>query len=67
MNKIIFYLLLTMSLITNAQDVEMADTFREDGKIYVVVGVVLLVLAGLIVYMIKVENRIKKLEKNKGI
>ena len=67
MNKIIFCLLLTMSLITNAQDVEMADTFREDGKIYVVVGVVLLVLAGLIVYMIKVENRIKKLEKNKGI
>lgn len=45
------------------QDVGMADAFRADGKIYVVVAVILIVLIGLFVYLIKIDKKIKKLEK----
>jgi hypothetical protein len=45
-----------------AQPVEMADTMRSEGKIYVVVGIVLIVLTGLIVYLFMLDRRVKKLE-----
>lgn len=53
-------------LISRAQDssAEMADTFRSNGKIYVVVGVLLTILAGLIFYLIRLDRKISKLEKN---
>ena len=43
--------------------VEMADSFRADGKIYVVVAIILIVLAGLIVYLFLMDKKVKKLEK----
>ncbi|ABG60484.1 hypothetical protein CHU_3244 [Cytophaga hutchinsonii ATCC 33406] len=46
-----------------ADSVEMADKFRADGKIYVVVTVVAIILAGLFVYMIMLDKKIGKLEK----
>ena len=61
---IFFVLLLPQFLV--AQEVEMADAFRADGKIYVVVGVVLLILFGMIGYLFFVEKRVKKLEEEKG-
>jgi hypothetical protein len=51
---------------TNAgasQQIEMADRLRQDGKIYVVVGCVLVVLAGLIVYLVSIDKKISRLEK----
>lgn len=45
--------------------VEMADTMRENGRIYVVVAVALTILAGLIIYMIRVDRKLTKIEKNK--
>ncbi|NBA88761.1 CcmD family protein [Emticicia sp. CRIBPO] len=45
------------------QDVEMADTFRSDGKIYVVVIVISIVLAGLFIYLWTLDRKISKLEK----
>lgn len=45
------------------QDVEMADAFRAEGKIYVVVAVVLIILIGLMLYLIKMDRKIKKLEE----
>ena len=48
----------------SAQDqTEMADTFRAEGKIYVVVAIVLIVLAGLIFYLFLMDKKVKKLEK----
>jgi hypothetical protein len=49
-----------------AQDgeVPMADTMRENGKIYVVVAVVLTILAGLILYLVRIDRKVSKLEKN---
>ena len=44
-------------------EVEMADTLRRDGKIYVVVVVLLTVLAGVIVYLVLLDRKVSKLEK----
>ncbi len=44
-------------------DIEMADTMRSNGKIYVVVAVCLTILIGLFVYMVSVDRRLRKLEK----
>ena len=45
------------------QTVEMADRFRADGKIYVVVAVVLVILIGMFVYLIRLDGKISKVEK----
>lgn len=42
--------------------VPMADTFRSEGKIYVVVAVILLILAGLFLYLLRMDKKVKKLE-----
>ena len=44
-------------------EVEMADTLRQDGKIYVVVTVLLTVLGGVLVYLISLDRKVSKLEK----
>ena len=47
-----------------AQQVEMADRFRADGKIYVVVAVLGAILLGLILYVARLDRKITKLEKD---
>ena len=42
---------------------EMADTFRDDGKIYVVVSVVILILLGLLTYIVLTDKKVKELEE----
>lgn len=44
---------------------EMADAMRSEGKIYVVVGVVVLIFIVLFAYLIWMDMRLKKLEKEK--
>lgn len=46
------------------QSVEMADTFRQEGKIYVVVAVILLIFGGLIAYTITIDRKVSRLEKD---
>lgn len=46
-----------------AQEVEMADKLRADGKIWVVVACVLIILTGLFVYLITLDKRLKSLEE----
>jgi predicted Na+-dependent transporter len=57
--------LLLVSFISFAQDkkVEMADLMRSNGRIYVVVAVVLTILIGLILYVFRLDRKIGKLEK----
>ena len=55
-------LLMTISLLTHAQDAEMADVMRSNGKIYVVVGIILIVLTGLIAYLFLLDRKITRLE-----
>ena len=55
--------LMALSLSANAQsEVPMADGLRAEGKIYVVVAIILIVLAGLIVYLFLMDRKVKKLE-----
>ena len=57
--------ILFFTLITNAQGIEMADTMKSNGKIYVVIAVMLTILAGLVLYLFRLDRKISKLEKNK--
>lgn len=52
---------------TNPDYVPMADKMREDGKIWVVVAVVALVFAGIAINMLRIDFRLKKIEKELNI
>jgi len=45
------------------QEVGMADTLRSEGKIYVVISIMLLIFAGIIAYLISIERKVSRLEK----
>ncbi len=45
------------------QDVEMADTFRKDGKIWVVVAVIAISFIGLFAYLFSMDRKLTKIEK----
>ena len=69
MKKIFF---LTLMLLTcgivfaqPTQTVEMADAMRGSGKIYVVIVTVVIIFAGLAVYLFSIDRRLKKIEKEK--
>ncbi|MCZ6521848.1 MAG: CcmD family protein [Bacteroidetes bacterium] len=47
----------------NNKSVDMADKFREDGKIYVVVGVLAIILTGMILYIFFIDRRLQQMEK----
>ena len=59
--KMVIYFL---SFFLNIQ-VDMADAFRSDGKIYVVVLVALIILVGIFFYLFRIEGKIKDINKNK--
>jgi|JI10StandDraft_1071094.scaffolds.fasta_scaffold2487329_2 membrane protein DedA with SNARE-associated domain len=72
-NKYIFALIALFFLLINnigyaqSSSVEMADKWRGEGKIYIVIVVILVILAGLFFYIIRAERKIKRLEeKNKN-
>jgi hypothetical protein len=44
-------------------EIEMADGFRAEGKIYVLVAIMLTILIGLIFFLIRIERKVAKLEK----
>jgi len=52
-------------LCSAAQPVEMADELHQNGKIYVVVGVIAIIFAGLFVYLMVLDRRLSKLEKQR--
>jgi CcmD family protein len=53
----------TVLLAQNDGQIEMADTMRTEGKIYVVVLVVAIVFTGLVLFAINSDRKIAKLEK----
>jgi len=56
-------MMLLLSFVANAQEVEMATGMRASGKIYVVVAVLATIFTGIIIYLISLDSRIKRLEK----
>ncbi len=64
MRRIISVLLACLlSLPGFSQKVEMADTMRSEGKIYVVVAIVLVILTGLILYVFTLDRKASRLEQ----
>ncbi len=55
----------TYALSQVREKVEMADNFRADGKIYVVLVIILVILAGLFFYLIRIDRKVTKLEEQK--
>jgi hypothetical protein len=65
---IFFLVQLLVPIFAQAQEnmdnsVEMADQMRADGKIYVVVLVVLIAFTGLMIYAISTDRKLTKIEK----
>lgn len=59
-------LLLSQNLMAQqpvANGVEMADRLRADGKIWVVVAVIAAVFAGIVIYLVRLDRQLGKLEK----
>jgi hypothetical protein len=79
MKKFVLFLLMSMSLVAvqaqekiavtaadySNNEVEMADLMRSEGKIYVLVGVIVLIFIGLLTYVIQTDRRVSKLEKSR--
>lgn len=67
MKKYIFLIILqicfSLQAFAQATEVEMADTMRSNGKIYVVVVVLGIILMGMIAYVIAVDRKISRIEK----
>lgn len=64
LKKIFILLVLLVSSVTGfTQEVEMADKMRSNGRIYVVVAVVLTILVGLILYVVRLDRKMSRLEK----
>jgi CcmD family protein len=43
---------------------QMADVMRSNGKIYVVVTVLMIIIAGLFIYLINLDRKLSRIEKN---
>ena len=76
MKKYFIILFLMLTLQVSAQEkiainesdyqntrVEMADVMRAEGKIYVLVGIIVIVFAGIVVYLINTDRKVARLEK----
>jgi len=55
--------LFLINTVSAQNTVEMADQFRGEGKIYVVVGVVLIILIGIFITLFSIEKKVKRLEE----
>ncbi|MEQ6168014.1 MULTISPECIES: CcmD family protein [unclassified Ekhidna] len=63
MLKYIFGILMLIGTQFAHAQVEMADDFRGEGKIYVVIAIILVILAGFFFLLFKLDKRSKRLER----
>lgn len=69
--SLFFFFTLFSALVAHAQGsagsdsnrVDMADALRANGKIYVVVAVVVTILLGLILFVVRLDRKIGRMEK----
>lgn len=63
---VLFMLGISLSILAQGdKPVEMADTMRSNGRIYVVIAVILTILVGLVLYIVRLDKKISRLEKEK--
>jgi CcmD family protein len=69
MNKLLktiytFAAIMLFNVVATAQEVAAeSDVMRSNGKIYVVMAVVLTIIIGLFIYVVSLDKKISKLEK----
>ncbi len=67
MKKLIFLILLmglnAATVFAQQAPVEMADTMRSSGKIYVVIATIAIIFAGLAIFLFTIDRRLRKIEK----
>ncbi|GHM99739.1 hypothetical protein WSM22_12290 [Cytophagales bacterium WSM2-2] len=66
MKKINMLVLTGLMLLTHslfAQNAEMADTMRSEGKIYVVIAITLVIFFGLIGFLVYTDRKVAAMEK----
>ncbi len=56
------FILLSAYCFSQENEVQMADNFYKEGKIYVVIAIFSVVLLGLAIYLFFIEQKVKKLE-----
>ncbi len=59
--KFLMLVLFLLPLLANAQAKE--NLMYSSGRIYVVIAVILIILIGLILYLVRIEKKVKKLEE----
>lgn len=65
--QFLYFCLLLLPVFAGAQtSPEMADGFRSDGKIYVVIAVIGIIFASLIGFLIYLERKVSRLEKQQN-
>lgn len=59
----VLILITTLNLFAQDRSIEMADALRSNGKIYIVVGCIVIILVGLLIYLFTLDRKLKMLEK----
>ena len=59
--RFLMFFLFLLPLLANAQAKE--NLMYSSGRIYVVIAVILIILLGLILYLVRIEKKVKKLEE----
>jgi CcmD family protein len=60
---LVFLLALISPALVAQEEVGMADTLRSEGKIYVVVAIMLVIFAGIVAYLFLIDRKVSRLEK----
>ena len=60
----IYLMLVTLSFAKAESNVQMADGLYSSGKIYVVVGCLVIIVVGVFAYLFNLDKRLKKVENN---
>ena len=58
-------LFILFALVSTAQGGKWTELMNGTGKIFVVIAVMVTILAGLVLYLVRLDRKISKLEKNK--
>ena len=61
--RLLFLLLSFSGSLLAQNEIEMADAFRADGKIYVVVAILSIVFTGIVLYLIRLDRKVSRMEK----
>jgi hypothetical protein len=60
---LILFIILGFSNTAFCQNAEMADGMRSEGKIYVVVAIILIILSGFLLYLLLQDRKLSRIEK----